>query len=1147
MGQGIQGPRTKADGAIGPSRFHDDKRGRTSGRLRSRERSLGEDNGRARRSSSEVEGDRCYGVLRRKEIRSDDEDAGNRRKRSRDTGRRKYDEEEDGEIKESSRERKRSRRQASTEDWPAEEGDGAVGNGNLEYQPSEQDWQLLPSGHYWRADANILYDPTTAAYLTFDSALQTWVPYDGSRPVSDATMKLVVVESGVVAAKGVVVIDGAGLTIGRDRADTRRLRLGELAVSRFHAEIFTMGFVDEDEAAEVDSADEWVTTKKRGRDRHKATKRRRDAEDGEEYVDKVEERKREGFFVVDHASTHGTFVNDDRISAAKNTSKPRRLNHLDRIRIGNSTFEVHLHDFWPCDACRSTGDNEIATTHPRGPAQQPAGAAAVPTLTFTVSSKKDTEAARVAELKRLRKQVNGGAARAASATWSSGSPSVGPSAAEAEPEAAVQAQPRRAKYVDRAAMRRGLNGGRLVDEDDVRAFRESTGILSSSALLDHIAGGLSASASLRAGSEPPVEGVGRSLLMKMGWKGKGLGSGEAGIVGPVVASGTDGRRGIGCGQEAGGAKTAEAGMSRQVKARMKARDRYDELTGESTFHYITRHERLQSNDLPPHLNDFSVPVPPAAMSIGLTPSSFAVDFDGDASMDFIPGGVDRLDRLDAMRMGSETEDLRQGLLSRYEADHDEGLNPNSLAAFEELRQGLLAASSGKAFLVPVSEMLSPPASLSTPVSLTPTRLAAAGVKQSGSPTHPIINLHRISTSRHGLGRISKNSTSPAPTSPTHHHHRHASPISIPAAPNPSPLTSPTTKGWRQSPPPFKTSFSSSSSSSESPVRRRRAVTVSGTVPTAAQLRRGAGLQQRIRNHHRGHSGGSTLASAGGEWILPTPPPQRAHTPDPLQPVDQLIPIHAEASAGNIDAVRALLDAGVDPTSTDSRGRTALHFAASAGRAAVLDVLLSRAAGSSIGGCAAAVPLVELPDSNGNTPLHLAVLANHLDCVLALMRAGADPRSVDRFKRTPVDLVESRIRLIAGRGVRSTVAGVERERLIAELRQIVGILQFYAQSQEKDAAAPADMCTLMEGDRRARSHSSPFVTSSSRVLDLQALTTKLAVLQTRQHLGEAEPDDMDSGARVDVGIDEDGGNDDGGDDGLDQVVDEIQALLDKLRM
>ena len=45
------------------------------------------------------------------------------------------------------------------------------------------------------------------------------------------------------------------------------------------------------------------------------------------------------------------------------------------------------------------------------------------------------------------------------------------------------------------------------------------------------------------------------------------------------------------------------------------------------------------------------------------------------------------------------------------------------------------------------------------------------------------------------------------------------------------------------------------------------------------------------------------------------------------------------------------------------------------------------------------------DVNGNTPLHLAVSSNRIQCVQLLLNGGADPFLPDRFLRTPLQLVQ----------------------------------------------------------------------------------------------------------------------------------------------
>ena len=79
--------------------------------------------------------------------------------------------------------------------------------------------------------------------------------------------------------------------------------------------------------------------------------------------------------IVDMGSMHGTFVllgpvgPDDaqergagtRLSQPRVASVPRRLRHSDRLTIGGTTFEVHIHtDQRPCDLCAVGGKEEIS-------------------------------------------------------------------------------------------------------------------------------------------------------------------------------------------------------------------------------------------------------------------------------------------------------------------------------------------------------------------------------------------------------------------------------------------------------------------------------------------------------------------------------------------------------------------------------------------------------------------------------------------------------------------------------------------------------------------------------------------------------------------------------------------------------------------
>lgn len=112
-----------------------------------------------------------------------------------------------------------------------------------------------------------------------------------------------------------------------------------------------------------------------------------------------------------------------------------------------------------------------------------------------------------------------------------------------------------------------------------------------------------------------------------------------------------------------------------------------------------------------------------------------------------------------------------------------------------------------------------------------------------------------------------------------------------------------------------------------------------------------------------------------------------------------------AGNGEVNAVRLLLDSGIDPNSQDADGATALIRAAEAGQLAVIQLLLERGAE---------------PDRPGRelwTPLMSAAYYNKPDVVSALLAKGADPALKDAsgwsalMKAVQLGNVES-IKLIA---------------------------------------------------------------------------------------------------------------------------------------
>lgn len=75
------------------------------------------------------------------------------------------------------------------------------------------------------------------------------------------------------------------------------------------------------------------------------------------------------------------------------------------------------------------------------------------------------------------------------------------------------------------------------------------------------------------------------------------------------------------------------------------------------------------------------------------------------------------------------------------------------------------------------------------------------------------------------------------------------------------------------------------------------------------------------------------------------------------------PIHLAASIGNLEALRLLMDYGVDLDAQTANGTTALHYAANHGDVLVTSLLLANGADPNIA------------DTRGFVPLHFASYAN----------------------------------------------------------------------------------------------------------------------------------------------------------------------------
>ncbi|CAG8457946.1 5346_t:CDS:2 [Dentiscutata heterogama] len=194
--------------------------------------------------------------------------------------------------------------------------------------------------YFFHPESNIWFDVYSGVYSAYDESTQTYTPVDPSsivytspvsnedsaidqgEPGSDATLRLVVMESGILKSGHLVLVDANGISMGRDRWDDRRLRLAEMPTSKHHCQIYCSSSTAADAKSDDDDPSSVTTL--------------------------------DTFFIVDIGSQNGTFVNSKRLSESKMSSKPHQLCHLDELVVGSTKFQVHLHKQWTCDVCTVT-------------------------------------------------------------------------------------------------------------------------------------------------------------------------------------------------------------------------------------------------------------------------------------------------------------------------------------------------------------------------------------------------------------------------------------------------------------------------------------------------------------------------------------------------------------------------------------------------------------------------------------------------------------------------------------------------------------------------------------------------------------------------------------------------------------------------
>lgn len=105
-------------------------------------------------------------------------------------------------------------------------------------------------------------------------------------------------------------------------------------------------------------------------------------------------------------------------------------------------------------------------------------------------------------------------------------------------------------------------------------------------------------------------------------------------------------------------------------------------------------------------------------------------------------------------------------------------------------------------------------------------------------------------------------------------------------------------------------------------------------------------------------------------------------------------LHRVAAAGDVEAVRKLLEGGPDVNTPGFARVTPLHYAAAAGNRQLVELLVAKGAD------------VNAPEIINWTPLHLAVLEGHAGIARILLDAGADPAATNVDGQNPLDFADA---------------------------------------------------------------------------------------------------------------------------------------------
>lgn len=339
------------------------------------------------------------------------------------------------------------------EDWTLDEHTGVyvIHSKQLVMYQVDNNWvcgdynQFYSNRYIYDSHTQAWLDTVTQEYSFYDETTQSYVPltdeYWQGHPQGTHSIRFVIQSSPHYDTGRVVLVDENGMTIGRDRSWDCRLRLAEMIVSKYHAMVF------------LDKSDKL-------------------------------------FYMIDNGSQHGTFVNEKRLSEPKQASLPYELRHLDIVRIGSTSMQVHLHSMgWPCQTCLAS--EFIETTHHKKDKSQP---------TAEKKPSVDLEESRREWIKNAKKMYTD------------------------------ETEDYRKSYVDRAKIRRkNTKPEKFVKEESVET--DYTPQQYTAPVVSY---------------QTPVSGIGNKMLQKLGWQeGQGLGKHGEGIREPVRPSTQSDRTGLG--------------------------------------------------------------------------------------------------------------------------------------------------------------------------------------------------------------------------------------------------------------------------------------------------------------------------------------------------------------------------------------------------------------------------------------------------------------------------------------------------------------------------------------------------------------------------------------------------------------------------